>query len=131
MSIETIWIIILSISTPIAGVVGFAIQVRNVKKARLENEKLILEIQKLKGELKKSNERVILPTNDEVSQIMHSKELYEFKSNAYTDLTHELFGISRLLNDTFLGWLTARHLLISILLLDLVIIVLLLIQVIK
>jgi len=47
MDIQTIWIIVAAVSTPIAGVVGFAIQLRQVEKARLENEKLKLELEKL------------------------------------------------------------------------------------
>lgn len=50
MDIQTIWVIVLSVSTPIAGVVGFGLQLRQVKKARLENEKLALELLKLSGD---------------------------------------------------------------------------------
>lgn len=48
MEVQTLWLLILGAATPIAGVVGFAIQLRQVKKARLENEKLQLEIAALK-----------------------------------------------------------------------------------
>ena len=58
MSVEQIWIIILSLATPIAGVVGFALQLRNVKKTRLENEKLSLEIHCLKKDKEKFFEYV-------------------------------------------------------------------------
>ncbi len=37
MDIQTIWIFVAAVSTPIAGVVGFAIQLQQVEKARLEN----------------------------------------------------------------------------------------------
>ena len=60
MGIESIWIIILAVSTPIAGVVGFAIQLRNVRKLRLENDKLNLEIASLIRE-QKASERQIVP----------------------------------------------------------------------
>jgi hypothetical protein len=77
MSVEQIWIIILSVATPIAGVVGFAIQLRNVKKTRLENEKLSLEINSLKKEKEKNESNIVLPTNDEVSHIVHGKSFAE------------------------------------------------------
>jgi len=43
-----LWLFILGAATPIAGIVGFAIQLRQVKKTRLENEKLQLEIAALR-----------------------------------------------------------------------------------
>jgi hypothetical protein len=49
MDIQTIWIFVAAVSTPITGVVGFAIQLRQVEKARLENRKLKLELVKLAG----------------------------------------------------------------------------------
>ncbi|MFL0810104.1 MAG: hypothetical protein K6L76_06795 [Agarilytica sp.] len=63
---DSIWVIILSISTPIAGVIGFAIQLRNVKKAHLENEKLSLEIAKLKNAESERKKQIIIPSNEEV-----------------------------------------------------------------
>ncbi|MBK6654463.1 hypothetical protein [Zoogloea sp.] len=50
MDIQTIWIFVAAVSTPITGVVGFAIQLRQVEKARLENRKLKLELVKLAGD---------------------------------------------------------------------------------
>jgi hypothetical protein len=41
MNVAEIWIIILSIATPVAGIVGFAVQLRQVRGANLENRKLI------------------------------------------------------------------------------------------
>lgn len=63
---DTLWIILLSAATPIAGIVGFAIQLRTIKKTRLENEKLSLEIQKLKLEKEISERKLIIPTTQEV-----------------------------------------------------------------
>ena len=62
----TFWLICLSVSTPIAGVIGFSIQLRNVKKIRLENEKLALEIRNLRKEHEESERRIIKPSTDEV-----------------------------------------------------------------
>ena len=66
MGIDSVWIIVLAVSTPIAGVVGFAIQLRNVKKLRLENEKLNLEITNLERIQRESEQRIIPVSNDEV-----------------------------------------------------------------
>jgi len=57
---------VLSIATPVAGVVGFALQLRHVKKAQLENEKLQLEIAALKEKLAQSDQRIVKPTNEEI-----------------------------------------------------------------
>ncbi|MFZ3019887.1 MAG: hypothetical protein WA056_15675 [Gallionella sp.] len=68
MDSQTIWIIALSISTPVAGVVGFAIQLREVKKSRLENEKLQLEVAALKKKAADADKRIILATTEEVQR---------------------------------------------------------------
>ncbi len=79
MDSQALWIVALSIATPVAGVVGFAIQIREVKKARLENEKLQLEIAELKKKAEKAERRIIPPTGDEVlkfgvkSEVLFSK----------------------------------------------------------
>lgn len=60
------WLLVLSIATPVAGQVGFSIQLRQVRKAKLENEKLLLEISALRNAAE-SRERIIqLVTTDEV-----------------------------------------------------------------
>jgi len=68
MDPQTLWIIALSISTPIAGVVGFAIQLRAVKKGRLENEKLQLEIEALKAKAEATEKRIVQVTTAEVQR---------------------------------------------------------------
>lgn len=89
MDIQTIWIIVAAVSTPIAGVVGFAIQLRQVEKARLENKKLKLELVKLAGDRDKialeltklaleienlqhqstkAQSRIVVATNNQVAQ---------------------------------------------------------------
>lgn len=89
MDIQTIWIFVAAVSTPITGVVGFAIQLRQVEKARLENRKLKLELVKLAGDRdkmaleltklaleiehlqhqsNKTRRRIVVATNDQVAQ---------------------------------------------------------------
>lgn len=59
MDPQTLWIITLSIATPIAGIVGFAIQLREVRKGRLENEKLQLEIKALRTRAAAADSRIV------------------------------------------------------------------------
>lgn len=73
LDIQTLWIVVLSIATPVAGVVGFALQLRQVKKAQLENEKLQLEILTLKEKMAQSNKRIVNPTNEEVLLVNHGQ----------------------------------------------------------
>ena len=63
------WALVLATATPVAGAVGFAIQLRQLKKIRLENEKLQLEITALKASAAVAEQRVVLPTNREVLNI--------------------------------------------------------------
>ncbi len=65
MEIDVIWLLILAASAPISGVVGFAIQLRNVKNLRLQNEKLELEIDALK---KGKDSRLYTLTPEEILQ---------------------------------------------------------------
>ncbi|RZZ88369.1 hypothetical protein [Pseudoxanthomonas winnipegensis] len=69
MNDSAIWMLLLAIATPVAGVVGFAIQLRQVKKIRLENEKLQLEIAALRASATAAEQRVVIPTNREVLAI--------------------------------------------------------------
>ena len=66
MDPNALWLLALSIATPVAGVVGFAIQLRQVRKARLENEKLALEIAALKLAAASHDQRIQRVTTDEV-----------------------------------------------------------------
>lgn len=68
MDSQTLWLIALSIATPIAGVVGFAVQLNQVKTARLVNEKLALEIASLKAKLATTEERIVRVSTDEVEK---------------------------------------------------------------
>lgn len=80
MDIHTFWIIALSVATPVAGVVGFAIQLRQVKKAHLENEKLQLEIAALKEGAAAAEQRIVKPTNKEVLKVNHGLPLFSRSS---------------------------------------------------
>ncbi|PZO16085.1 MAG: hypothetical protein DCE87_06910 [Betaproteobacteria bacterium] len=66
MDPNALWLLAMSIATPVAGVVGFAIQLRQVRKARLENEKLALEIAALKLAAASHDQRIQRVTTDEV-----------------------------------------------------------------
>lgn len=71
MDTQTLWLLVLTLATPIAGVIGFAIQLHQVKKTRLENEKLQLEIASLKKAAKASERLIVSATNEEVMRISH------------------------------------------------------------
>lgn len=76
MDIHIYWIVALSIATPIAGVVGFAVQLRHVKKARLENEKLQLEIVALKEQAAAAGQLIVKPTNEEVLKVKNGQPMF-------------------------------------------------------
>ena len=66
---HTLWLLALSLATPVAGIVGFALQLRQVKKTRLENEKLQLEIDALRKGVAGAETRIVHATNEEVKRI--------------------------------------------------------------
>jgi hypothetical protein len=72
MDAQTVWLVVLSVATPVAGVVGFALQLRQVKQTRLENEKLHLEIDALKRERTERESLVRVATMDEVMRFRDS-----------------------------------------------------------
>lgn len=76
MDANVLWLLVLSISTPVAGVVGFAIQLRQIRKARLENEKLLLEIAALKAAAETRNQVIQRVTTDEVLRFGHGGGMY-------------------------------------------------------
>lgn len=76
MDTQTLWMIALSVATPVAGVVGFAIQLRQVKSARLTNEKLKLEIAALQQRAQEAERRIVMPTNTEVQKITLGEVLF-------------------------------------------------------
>ncbi|MBM3116158.1 hypothetical protein [Jeongeupia naejangsanensis] len=76
MEIQTLWILILGMATPIAGAVGFAIQLRQVKKTQLENEKLLLEIAALKSASEQSSQRVRIASLEEIERFSKNNVVY-------------------------------------------------------
>lgn len=66
MTVQEAWLIALAVATPLSGVVGFAIQLREVKRQRLENERLVLELPRIRGEIERQQQRLVIPTTDEV-----------------------------------------------------------------
>jgi hypothetical protein len=71
---ETLWILALAVAAPISGVIGFSIQLRQVTKARLENEKLQLEIGALRHKAAEAECRIVQPSTDEVLRISRSPQ---------------------------------------------------------
>jgi cell division protein FtsB len=65
---QELWLIAMSIAAPIAGVVGFAVQLRQVKKTRLENDKLQLEIAALRQRENDADRRIVIATTAEVEK---------------------------------------------------------------
>lgn len=63
-----LWLVCLAVATPIAGVIGFAIQIRTVRKVRLENTKLELEIARLQKEREKADSRIVLAGPKEIEK---------------------------------------------------------------
>ncbi len=84
--IENIWAAVLAVATPIAGLVAFAVHIRKLKNLRLKNdhleaqlkdvqkrmalhdEKMGLEVEKLKREEKDANRRVRMPTEEQIDK---------------------------------------------------------------
>lgn len=97
LNIQTIWLLVISLSTPIAGVIGFAIQLRQVRKTRLENEKLQLEIESLRKVRADSERRIVIPTTNEVNRILTEDfrltEDVKMRSSSTRRTTH-LFDIA-------------------------------------
>jgi hypothetical protein len=62
----------------VAGIVGFAIQLRQVKKLRLENEKLQLEIQALRARARRDDQRIVEASDEQVLRIARPKDLPMF-----------------------------------------------------
>lgn len=63
-----LWLVCVAAATPIAGVVGFAIQIRTVRKVRLENSKLELEILRLQRELEAQDSRIVRATFQDIKK---------------------------------------------------------------
>lgn len=92
MDTHTIWFLAIWLSTLIAGVVGFALKLRQLKKTHLENEKLVLEITALKKAAATSEKRIMLATNEEVLRINHLEmPMFSRKSANNVDSPREMY----------------------------------------
>jgi hypothetical protein len=89
MDIPTVWVVLLAIASPVAGVVGFAIQLRQVKKTRLENEKLQLAISIIKREKEVTERRIVQATNQEIQKISHPDRVLFSRSSVH-EVTSEV-----------------------------------------
>lgn len=81
------WLVAIALASPIAGAVGFFIQLRTLKKTRLENEKLSLEIDQLKQAQKASEGIVRVATHEET--IKYSDQLYCIRRPAESEATED------------------------------------------
>jgi len=76
MDVQTVWLVILSIAAPVAGVVGFAIQLRQVKAARLENAKLQLEIDELRRRASAESAGIAIATPAEIRRLREGDAVF-------------------------------------------------------
>jgi len=63
MNMEIIWFVIMAILIPLAGFIGFSVQVRSMKKLRLENDKLTLENLALRAAQQDATKSSVTPIN--------------------------------------------------------------------
>lgn len=63
-----VWLICFSVAAPVAAVVGFGVQIRRLRNLKLENDKLALEVSKLRSELYERERRIVLATPDEIDK---------------------------------------------------------------
>lgn len=86
------WLVAVAIASPIAGIVGFFIQLRTLQKARLENVKLRLEIDQRRQAQKASEGIVRVATHEET--IKYSDQLYSLRRPAESEATDDDIGTS-------------------------------------
>ncbi len=86
MDIESAWTILVTVAAPIAAIVAFYIQLKNVKKTHLQNKKLELEVQKLKDANKKLESQIQLPTDEEIKKYSKKEPdiMFSRSTGAYT-----------------------------------------------
>ena len=113
MDTHTLWLLALSLATPIAGVAGFAIQLRQVRKTRLENEKLLLEIEALKRKAFDAEQRVQRVTTEEV--LKYTRLPGDVMFSRSTD--------DRAVHSPKSRWAVAKEQVVGVLLLQLVVLV--------
>lgn len=70
MNLDTtqMWLVCVSVSSSIAAVVGFAVQLRTVNNLRLENKKLQLEIEQLEKSKQEAERRIVIPSTEQVEK---------------------------------------------------------------
>lgn len=84
------WLIAVAVASPIAGIVGFFIQLRTLQKTRLENVKLRLEIDQLRQAQKVSEGIVRVATHEET--IKYSDQLYSLRRPTESEATDDDIG---------------------------------------
>lgn len=67
MDIQSVWVLILAVSVPIGGVIGFFLQLRQMNNERQKNELLALEIRELKTRIKDAEQVIVRATPAEIS----------------------------------------------------------------
>lgn len=82
-TIDQMWLWILAAATPIAGLVGFALSLWQLKRARLENEKLRLEVEALRAAQAAKEQRVVLATLDEVKEYGHWPRIRNYQESIH------------------------------------------------
>jgi len=68
MDLEAIWIIVTVISVPIGAVVGFGLQLRQLKKERLHTRALELQIKELDAKVKQLDSIVLRASFEEIKK---------------------------------------------------------------
>jgi predicted PurR-regulated permease PerM len=66
MDIQAIWLLVLAISAPIGGVIGFFLQLSQLNHEKLKNDMLQLELSDLKSRIKIAEQIIIRATPDEI-----------------------------------------------------------------
>ena len=85
--------IIIGVSAPVGGVVAFYIQLKNIKRIDLQNEKLNLEIIQLKEESHKLKSQIKIPTNEEVKKYSQYDEPMYYRCSSGRTRENSLFTI--------------------------------------
>ena len=95
MNIESIWMIVVAVSTPVAGIIAFYLQLKNVRKANLENQKLTHEISKLKEENRVLQSQIKIPSDAEVMKYGNTPIIFRRsrKAEVPSSLAKRLLGI--------------------------------------
>jgi hypothetical protein len=71
---QELWIVLLALAAPIAGVVGFAVQLRTVRSLRLQNTKLDLEIAALQEEARTRNALIVRASPGDIERVRRERD---------------------------------------------------------